>query len=178
MERLMIFIDGNNLFNGARREKIQISFEKLIKELKGDYNLIRTYYYTGVPTLKVWDKTKETEQQFKDKLNKQLGFLDSLEFNHNFHVTTAPLILVNGERHEKGIDVHIACDIIWHGLSDNYDAAILISGDKDLIEVLRRMKDNGKRVYVANFKDSINRDVKRLCDKYIDLSEAKLKIKK
>jgi len=46
------------------------------------------------------------------------------------------------------------------------------------MEVLRRMKDNGKKVIVANFKDAISRDMKRLCDTYIDLSKAKNEITK
>lgn len=71
--------------------------------------------------------------------------------------------------------MNIACDILWHGLNHNYDTFVLISGDKDLMEVLRRMKDNGKKVIVANFKDSISRDVKKLCDSYIDLSGLKEK---
>lgn len=177
-ERLMIFIDGGNLFNGAKREKIGIDFKKLIDFLSKDFSLIRTYYYTGVPHKKIWDKSKETEKEFEDKLNKQRGFFDVLQFNYNFHIVTKPLILVGGERREKGIDVNIACDILWHGLSNSYDSFILISGDKDLMEVIRRMKDNGKRVMVANFKDSISNDIKRLSDNYIDLTKHKELIKR
>lgn len=94
----MIFIDGGNLFKGAKKEGISINFSDLITCISKDYNLIRTYYYTGIPHKKVWDKDHETEEVFTEKLNKQKGFLEGLEFNHNFHVTTKPLVLINGKR--------------------------------------------------------------------------------
>ncbi len=147
-DRLMIFIDGGNLFHCAKNEGIKIDFEKLVKFLSIEYKLIRVYYYTGI--------------QASD--NKQRAFLDSLSFNLNFEVVTKSLIKINDKLIEKGIDVKIASDIIWHGLSNNYDSFILLSGDKDLMDCLIRMKDNGKRVIVANFEGRISRELKRLAD--------------
>ena len=65
MEKLMIFIDGENLFLASRDENIKVGFEKLIKFLSEGFNLIRVYYYTGVPTYRTWNKDKETEEEFK-----------------------------------------------------------------------------------------------------------------
>jgi len=172
----MIFIDGGNLFQCAKEGNIKISFEKLIKFLSEGFNLIRVYYYIGIPTKKLWDKNKETEEEFENKLTKQRKFLESLAFNYNVHVITKPLVLDEGKRKEKGIDVNIASDIIWHGLSNNYDTFVLLSGDKDLLECLIRMKDNGKRVIVANFEGKISREIKKIADKYISLSSIKDKI--
>ena len=170
-ERLMIFIDGENLFNAIRENNFKIDYQKLTHFLSKGFNLIRVYYYTGVPTLKSWNKNKETKKEFFSKLNKQIGFLESLEFNYNFHVITKPLVLDNDKIKEKGIDVNIASDIIWHGLSKNYDTLVLISGDKDLMDCLIRMKDNGRRVIVANFEGKISREMKKIADIYINLSE-------
>ena len=39
------------------------------------------------------------------------------------------------------------------------------------MDCLIRMKDNGKRVIVANFEGRISREMKKLADKYINLSE-------
>jgi uncharacterized LabA/DUF88 family protein len=171
LERLMIFIDGGNLFKCAKSEDIKIDFRKLVSFLSKKYNLIRVYYYTGVPIEKTWDKDKISKELFEKNLNKQKSFLDSLAFDLNFHVVTKPLVVEEGKTKEKGIDVSMASDIIWHGLSNNYDTFVLISGDKDLMDCLIRMKDNGKRVIVANFESRISREVKKIADKYINLSE-------
>ncbi len=177
-ERLMIFIDGENLFKFQKEEKIVIGFENLISFLSNKYNLIRVYYYTGIPSEKSWDKNKESKKEFIKKLNKQLNFLDSLEFNYNFEVIKKPLVFRGNKLIEKGVDVRIASDIIWHGLSDNYDSFVLISGDKDLMDCLIRMKDNGKKVIIANFEGKISRELKKIADKYINLSENLEEIKK
>jgi len=160
-DKLMIFIDGGNLFHCAKNEGIKIDFEKLVNYLSKGFNLIRVYYYTGLLT-----SDKNSQQS-----NKQRAFLDSLAFNLNFDVITKPLININNKIFEKGVDVKIASDIIWHGLSNNYDSFILISGDKDLMDCLIRMKDNGKRVIVANFEGRISRELKKIADEYINLSD-------
>ncbi len=173
----MIFIDGENLFKCAKDESIKIGFENLIGFLSKDYNLIRVYYYTGIPTKAIWNKNKESEKEFESRISRQINFLDKLALDFNFHVVTRPLVMDKGQVKEKGIDVNIASDIIWHGLSNNYDSFILISGDRDLIECLERMKDNGKRVIIANFEGKISREIKKIADKYINLSEKKEEIK-
>lgn len=169
-ERLMIFIDGENLFRALKGFNIEIDFQKLINFLSRNFNLIRVYYYTGIPNRKIWNKNKETKKEFDNRLNKQIRFLEGLEFDYNFHVVKKPLVLIDGKIREKGVDVNIASDILWHGLSNNYDSFVLISGDKDLMDCLIRMKDNGKKVIVANFENRVSREIKRIADKYINLS--------
>ena len=172
----MIFIDGENLFKATKEAGFRVSFEKLINFLSKGFNLIRVYYYTGIPTEETWNKHKVTLKDFRIKLSKQLQFLDKLALDFNFHIITRPLVIDKGQVKEKGIDVNIASDIIWHGLSNNYDAFVLISGDRDLIECLERMKDNGKRVIIANFERNMSREVKIIADRFIDLAEFKDKI--
>lgn len=176
--RLMIFIDGGNLFHGAKAVGVDLDFGKLIKFLSEGYDLIRVYYYTGVPTLKVWNREKESRKVFERKQNRQKSFLDNLSYEFNVDVVAKSLVLMGGKIVEKGIDVRIASDIIWHGLSDNYDSFILLSGDKDLMDCLIRMKDNGKKVIVANFEDRVSRELKRIADCYINLSENLEEIRK
>ncbi len=170
-KQLMIFIDGQNLFKLQNEINVKIDFKKLVEFLSFGFDLIRVYYYTGIPTMNHWDRKKESLKDFQKKLNKQIQFLDSLELKHHFEVIKKPLAISEGKLIEKGVDVKIASDIIWHGLSNNYDAFVLISGDKDLMDCLIRMKDNGKKVIVANFEGKISRELKKLADNYVNLSE-------
>lgn len=176
-KKLMIFIDGQNLFQISKEKGVRFDISKIAELLSEGYDLIRVYYYTGIPTMNSWNRKKESLKDFQKKLNKQMQFLDSLELKHHFEVIKKPLGFSEGRLIEKGVDVKIASDIIWHGLSDNYDAFVLISGDKDLMDCLVRMKDNGKLVIVANFEGKISRELKKLADKYINLSEYLEKIK-
>jgi len=45
--KIMIFIDGSNLFKGSKRKGFKFSYEKLIDILKTDRNIVRMYYYSG-----------------------------------------------------------------------------------------------------------------------------------
>ena len=135
------------------------------------YDLIRVYYYTGIPTKNMWNRNKENQKDFEDNLDRKLHFLENLELEYHFEVVKKPLAVSNGKIMQKGVDVRIASDIIWHGLSNNYDAFVLISGDKDLMDCLIRMKDNGKKVIVANFEGKISRELKKIADKYVNLSK-------
>jgi len=84
------------LFQAARDENLKVSFEKLVALLSKGFNLIRVYYYTGIPTHETWNRNRETEKEFKIKLSRQIKFLDKLALDYNFHIITRPLIIDKG----------------------------------------------------------------------------------
>lgn len=51
---------------------------------------------------------------------------------------------------EKTVDVNLAVDMFR--LSNNYDLAILVSGDQDYVPAVQAVKDMGKRVVNVSFK--------------------------
>ncbi len=57
---------------------------------------------------------------------------------------------------EKGIDVHIAIDMVHLASQNNYDVAILVSGDTDFLPAVKLAKKFGKHVTVAAFVDDNN----------------------
>ena len=56
---------------------------------------------------------------------------------------------------EKGVDVRLAVDMVT--LKDNYDIAILISGDQDYTPAVQAVKDAGKTVVTVHFQDAAGR---------------------
>lgn len=53
---------------------------------------------------------------------------------------------------EKGIDVLIAIHMVMGAIHDEYDTAILISADTDLVPALEAVLELGKRVEVASWR--------------------------
>ena len=51
---------------------------------------------------------------------------------------------------EKAVDVKLAADMIV--LKDNYDIALIISGDQDYVPAVQVVKDFGKHVYNVAFR--------------------------
>lgn len=42
---------------------------------------------------------------------------------------------------EKGIDVALATDLLLYEFTNEYDAAVVVSGDSDLTPVIRKLRD-------------------------------------
>lgn len=53
---------------------------------------------------------------------------------------------------EKGIDVLIALGIVMGAMRDEYDVAVLMSADTDLLPALETARELGKRVEVAAWR--------------------------
>lgn len=52
---------------------------------------------------------------------------------------------------EKGVDVALAVDALQVGLNDQIDIAVLVTGDGDLLPLVRALNKNGIRVLIAYF---------------------------
>lgn len=77
---------------------------------------------------------------------------------------------------EKGIDIMLATDMLVHAVWDNYDVAILISGDADFEPVVRRIRDLGKRVYVSFYPYAVAEKLKESSDGLIQFGSAGLEL--
>ena len=61
----------------------------------------------------------------------------------------------------KGVDISLAKDLLSHAFLDNYDYAILYSGDGDYVPLVEEVKRIGKNVMVCFFDtDCLNKELK------------------
>lgn len=143
-DRLMIFIDGSNLYHSLKSEsgRTDIDYAKLITCLTQGRELRRTYFYGALV-----DQTKDP-QGYRG----QQRFLASLRSVPYFEVRLGHLVYrnwPNAAPYEKGIDVRLATDMLTHAFRNNFDVALLVSGDADFADMLQAVKDQGKHVEVA-----------------------------
>ena len=68
------------------------------------------------------------------------------------------------KRQQKGVDTLIVLDLVRLAGRGAIDAAILISGDRDLAEAVRAAQDFGLAVSVANPGRGLSPDVAKLAD--------------
>lgn len=154
-ERVMVFIDGSNLFWSAKgfRRDLRVDIPKLIGLLVGGRSLVRPYYYcaTGVPPEPG-----------------QLGFQNKLKYS-GIQVISKPLRRRGDKWVEKGVDIALVTDLLAMAFRNVYDTAVIVSGDKDFEEAIDEVKRLGKRVEIASFEFSISEEMKMLADKFISL---------
>ena len=65
-------------------------------------------------------------------------------------------------------------DVLDH--LQEFETAILLSGDSDFAPIIKRMKENNKKVIVMSAKHHISRELIQLSDKYINLKKLRDRI--
>jgi len=165
-DRVMIFIDGSNLYHSLKNffKRTDIDIGKLSNKLLDRRRLIRIYYYNAKVGL------KEEPQRYRD----QQAFFDSVSAIPYCELRLGRLVYINWPNtppYEKGVDIQLATDMITHSFKNNYDVAVLMAGDNDYVGALQAVKDNGKNVEVALFgKERTSRQLRVAADKVITIN--------
>ena len=166
-ERVIIFIDGSNIFHAIRALNIKIDYSRLVKFLAKDRYLIRAYYYSAMPRAE--DVEKDTPEW--DSLLRQRKFINELK-NMGIKPRMANLRkLATGEWMEKEVDIMLATDMLAMAFRDAYDTAILVSGDSDYCYTVETVQDLGKRVINATFKRNSSPLLRAVADEVIILDD-------
>jgi uncharacterized LabA/DUF88 family protein len=158
-QRIAIFIDGANLFHAAMQLNLEIDYTKLLRCIKGDRDLFRAYFYTGV------DFTND----------KQKGFLLWMSRN-GYRVVSKELIQQPDGSKKANLDVEIAIDMIL--LSRYCDSLVLLSGDGDLAYAVNKVAYAGTQVEVIGLSSMTSSSLIDVADRYTNLESIKHQIQK
>ena len=152
-ERVMVFIDGSNLYYALRDVcgRHDIDFAEFVKKLVGARNLVRTYYYNG----------SQSEAGPSKEMEGFLGYLYSVPY---LEVKLGVSRRRGAQMVEKGVDVMLATDIVVHAMRDNYDTAIVVSGDADFYPALEAARTAGKHIEVIAFEVNLSPEIARNAD--------------
>ncbi|MDQ3399267.1 MAG: NYN domain-containing protein [Deinococcota bacterium] len=144
--RVAIFIDGSNLYNGMRENlsSTRVNLHEFTRQLLGERQLMRTYYYNAPLTDDYEHELREGQHRFFESLRRIPYVTVRLGRLHRRH---------DGSLVEKGIDVTIAVDSLSLAYADAYDTALLVSGDGDYVELVEAIKRQGKHVECAMFRN-------------------------
>lgn len=141
-----LFIDGSNLFRGIADVLPPGSFIDLtdiLTEVRKDCHIDHIHLYAAYMSL---NKAASVTDQLKAKA--QIEFLNrarqipGLSFYKGYYSTKGK---------EKGVDVHLAVDMVQQGLQSKFDQAIIMTGDDDLIYPIQILKQLHKKVDLAAF---------------------------
>lgn len=163
----MVFVDGSNFYHGLKNAMGQchIDFSCFISQLCASRKLITAYYY-NVPV---------REQDGVERFRKQQRFLQKVRRLPYFKVRLGRLEPRGNTFVEKGVDVQIAVDMVAHAARDNYDMAILVSGDGDFAAVADAVSEMGKHVENAYFRKGRSQQLENVCHRFIELTEDNLR---
>lgn len=155
-QRAMVFIDGTNLFYrlGGAKLQLKAKLSDIAKSFVEGRQVVRVYLYTSEP-------------HFATAQKKHGNFIDD-----DLRVVLGDAIPTgDGNYKEKGVDVLLVTDMVYHAAVKNYDYALLLSTDTDFVQAARRVDDFGCRTGVLGICCDIPERLRNACDDTILLSE-------
>ena len=181
MERVVVYIDGFNLYYGLKTKGWKrfywLNMQKLAENiLKSDQHLITVKYFTA-----------RISGSDKDKQKRQNVFLEALGTLSNFNVyyghylekTTTCFKCKNifNTHEEKMTDVYISTEMLLDAFKDIFDTAILVSGDSDLVPPIEAIRNQfpEKGVVVAFPPERISMRLKQSANAYFIIGKSKLR---
>jgi uncharacterized LabA/DUF88 family protein len=148
--KIMIFIDGSNLFYTAQMMGIEMDYIRLVEQLILNNKLVRAYFYAGI-----------------DNVNTQSLNWQYFMRRTGFKMVTKQLQCFSDGNRKANCDVEIAVDMI--NLADSFDTAILVTGDGDLTYAVQTLVNKGKQVEIVGHRSNTNDTLINACDRFIDL---------
>lgn len=161
--RTIVYVDGFNLYYGALRKTSfkWLDIEKLCGTILKRATITRIKYFTA----RVAPRPNDPDQAVRqDMYLRALGLNPKIEiyFGHFLsHPVQMPICdaggVVNGQyarvlkTEEKGSDVNLAAHMLVDAHKNEFDQAIVISNDSDLLTPIRFVRrEFGKRVGILN----------------------------
>lgn len=169
-ERVFIVIDGSNFYHRLKElphlngKLLDFCYDDFIQRLAGKRSIVSKKYYIGVIRAKPDDIKGQILRQNQQRLFAKLQ-------KTGWKIERGYILDSPDGHHEKGVDVHIAVDLLVGAYEDLYDTAILVSSDSDLLPALVKIRSMKKKIEYIGFshKPSLalitHSDIRRLLTK-------------
>jgi uncharacterized LabA/DUF88 family protein len=158
MPKIAVFLDGSNFFY-LQKDCLRwwIDPKKLLAWISGRGELVDATYYVSV------DGTNEGQNNYIRALA-----------HMGFRVEAKPIkkfVAEDGtERYKANLDTEIVMDIF--NTINNYDEAVLISGDGDFARALQLLRGRGKQFLVLSTKGFVAQEIRSVAGMhYRDFSD-------
>ena len=159
IERIAVFIDGSNLYHSLKKIGVKIDFEKLVNSLVLDRELVYANYYT-------------TELDLEDNKKgywKHKKFLEELKKISKMKIVLCTLKKIKQKDGSysyfiKGDDAKLIHDFLVGAYEDEYDKAIIVSGDEDFEPMIKTAQRKGKKIGNAYFRSSSSSVLRNSCN--------------
>jgi len=161
-DKIVLFIDGSNLYAAARGLNFDVDFRKLLDEFKKRGVMVRANYYTAIAEEEDYSPIRP--------------LVDWLDYNGFSLVTkpARPYTDAQGRRRFKGnMDIEIAVDMM--DAATFADHMVLFSGDGDFKAVVQAVQRRGARVTVVSTLKTqppmASDDLRRQADAFVELGD-------
>jgi len=176
MENVIAYIDGFNLYHGLKDSGWKwgywLDLPKLMTNLlKPDQQLVKTKYFTSIVTL---PNSKHKRQNTYLEALKTLPSFEPYYGHFLSHPKECPYChRIFNQTGEKMTDVNIAMHMLMDAMKNNFDNALLVSADSDLVSVINTIKNEfAKKVTIAFPPARNSRELRNTATGYIHIGRS------
>jgi len=159
-QRVAVYIDGFNLYYSLRakewRNYYWLDIHRLAEELLEDgHHLVKVRYFTSRIAVRSGHPGDKARQARQNAYLDALATLSDVEIHFGRHSDREQVCpqcdAVWQQPEEKMTDVNIAVEVLGDAQDDLFDAAVIVSGDTDLVGLVRALRKRypGKEVVVV-----------------------------
>ncbi|MFX0063497.1 MAG: NYN domain-containing protein [Candidatus Hermodarchaeota archaeon] len=157
INRVALFIDGGNMYHAAKKLGFKVDFLRLKNYfVSSEAELFQAFYYAAF----------DASQAFIMRI------LDWLRHN-GFIVVTKEVKKFPGSFMKGNLDVELVIDMLT--TADNYDTAVLFSGDGDFTRCVEELQNRGKKIHVVSTEKTspslLAQELKQQADIFIELAD-------
>ena len=163
--RVAIFIDGSNFFYTQRHLGWWIDLRKFYEHAKQYGNIVDATYYTGVGV------PPEARQE---------QFLDALTYiGYSIEIKTIKEIIDDDGRTIKKANLDIELVLDMFNQVENYDLAILCSGDGDFDRPIKLLRARGKQFRIYSTQGLMASELRRTAGAhYVDFARLRQELER
>ncbi len=168
--RVMMFVDGQNLYDCLKQAYgvERIDWVRFRDWLASGRQIVRMYYYNArlLP-----DRHGPEAVASQDQFFAYLTSLDHVEVRLGRLQRRTDGVVV-----QKGVDVRIAVDMVYHALRGHADVIVLVSGDADLAEAARVVKAAGCIFENVFPRLGSSKELRQVADVFREITEKELRL--
>ena len=204
--KTLAFIDASNLFYGGEKSLgWKIDYQKLLKYLQQKYGVSKAFYFGGVEIhnfrysyldnesvslneLEKYlvgvvkndaDKLNEAELALIARHLQRVKFYKRLD-SFGYMLYLKPVKLYEQEDGLTKRKANCDVDMTFHLMKekDNFERAVILSGDGDFLPVLKHLKSQGKEMHILARANRTAREIKQFAGgKFKDFDYLKYRLK-
>jgi uncharacterized LabA/DUF88 family protein len=164
--RISVFIDGANFFY-MQKDRLHwwIDPKKLLNWIRKRGDVVDAYYYVGV------DANADPQQ---DNFLKALTYMGYCLVTKELKTVTLP---DGTDKRKANLDIEIVLDMF--NTIDQYDTAVLLSGDADFERPLQLLRARGKKFLVMSTQGFVAREIRAVAGMhFMDFQEIREHVEK
>ncbi|HZJ25642.1 MAG TPA: NYN domain-containing protein [Acidimicrobiia bacterium] len=176
-ERVAAFVDGFNVYHGLHDKGFQrfywLDYRALVETfVRPGQALVAVKYFTA--RVKKPAESKKRQSTYLDALDAH-GGLEIIEGKYVHRSVKCRECSATRDRpNEKMTDVNVATHLVAGAIRDEYDTAILICADADLVPAVRVAQGEGKRIIVVSPRGRTSADLVAESDSHLHFSTSAL----